>query len=604
MYRFVSPTDLTPRGWLRRQLEIEADGLFGNLDKVWPDVANSKWIGGDKEGWERVPYWLDGFIPLAWLLGDKDMMARAEYYVNSIIDRQQEDGWICPCPPEARASYDIWAFFLIGKVLSVYCEFTGSEKAEKSLYRAMKCLDGLRLQNALTIKNWGKFRWFECFIPLQYLYDKYHEEWMRDLARFLRQEGADYKSFKDTWKRPLNRWTFHTHIVNLTMMFKYEAVAAQLLGEDITGEAEELFDLLHEYHGTAVGTLTGDECLGGLKNNRGTELCSVVELMYTLEILYSITGESKWADRLEKLAFNALPATISDDMWTHQYDQLVNQIACTTFYNRSIFGTNSKESHLFGLEPNYGCCTANHGQGWPKLVTSIFRVEDDGITAAMMLPCELDTKIGNNAVKVKIETEYPFENTARYTVESDAEISFSVRIPAWATGVLVDGKRIKPCYKYTTVVSGKTEFTVTFLTKAKTVKRPFDLCAIEYGALVYSLPLKTEYKMLEYERNDVERKFPYCDYELSSTDEWRFGIRDIADAPVAAEGDDIPFSSQSPRLKLSARLCRVAWDFEEGYDNASAYAPESHIAMSETMEKELVPYGCAKLRMTEMPKIK
>ena len=55
-------------GWLRRQLEIQANSLSGNLDKMWPDIQDSAWIGGDREGWERVPYWLDGFIPLAYLL--------------------------------------------------------------------------------------------------------------------------------------------------------------------------------------------------------------------------------------------------------------------------------------------------------------------------------------------------------------------------------------------------------------------------------------------------------------------------------------------------------------------------------------------------------
>ena len=72
-YSFLTSREVIPAGWLRRQLEIEARGLAGNLDKVWPDVRDSKWIGGTAEGWERVPYWLDGFIPLAFLLGDEDM---------------------------------------------------------------------------------------------------------------------------------------------------------------------------------------------------------------------------------------------------------------------------------------------------------------------------------------------------------------------------------------------------------------------------------------------------------------------------------------------------------------------------------------------------
>ena len=82
MYNFFSPYQITPCGWLKDQLTIQANGLAGNLDKMWPDVRDSAWIGGNREGWERVPYWLDGFIPLAFLLRDEDMIARAEKYVS------------------------------------------------------------------------------------------------------------------------------------------------------------------------------------------------------------------------------------------------------------------------------------------------------------------------------------------------------------------------------------------------------------------------------------------------------------------------------------------------------------------------------------------
>lgn len=58
---------------------------------------------------------------------------------------------------------------------------------------------------------------------------------------------------------------------------------------------------------------------------------SVVEPMYSCERLYVITGDAVWAERLERLAFNALPAAISDDMWTHRYDQMVNQIVVWHF---------------------------------------------------------------------------------------------------------------------------------------------------------------------------------------------------------------------------------------------------------------------------------
>ncbi|MBM3294568.1 MAG: hypothetical protein FJY82_08585, partial [Candidatus Aminicenantes bacterium] len=70
-----------PRGWLLRQLRIQAQGLSGRLDEFWPDVGQSKWFGGQAEGWERAPYWLDGFIPLAFLLDDPALKAKAAKYV-------------------------------------------------------------------------------------------------------------------------------------------------------------------------------------------------------------------------------------------------------------------------------------------------------------------------------------------------------------------------------------------------------------------------------------------------------------------------------------------------------------------------------------------
>src|SRR5256885_13872252 len=76
---------IKPAGWLKRQLEIQANGLSGHLDEFWPDVAESSWIGGKAEGWERGPYWLGGFIPLRILLDNPDFQARATKGVDFIL---------------------------------------------------------------------------------------------------------------------------------------------------------------------------------------------------------------------------------------------------------------------------------------------------------------------------------------------------------------------------------------------------------------------------------------------------------------------------------------------------------------------------------------
>ncbi|MBQ8599269.1 MAG: hypothetical protein IJ411_04050 [Oscillospiraceae bacterium] len=139
-WNFYTSKELKPQGWLRRQLEIQADSLSGNLHKVWRDVRDSAWIGGDAEGWERVPYWLDGFIPLAYLLEREDLIADAKKYIDSILAAQQEDGWICPCTEEERSSYDTWAVQLISKVLTVYYECSGDERILDVLYHTLKII--------------------------------------------------------------------------------------------------------------------------------------------------------------------------------------------------------------------------------------------------------------------------------------------------------------------------------------------------------------------------------------------------------------------------------------------------------------------------------
>ena len=607
MYRLFDPNEIRPEGWLKKQLEIQASGLMGKLDKVWPDVRDSAWIGGPRDGWERVPYWLDGFIPLAYLLRDRDMIERADRYIEGILARQRPDGWICPCRDEDIPRYDLWALILIGKVLALYCEFTGSEKAENALYRAFRNLKDLMNAGTVHLKDWGKFRWFEGLIPLEFLYRKYREDWMLMLARMLKEQGAAYETFTDRWIVPLNIWTMETHIVNLTMMLKTEAVEKALFGcSDVSASSEDA--ILRKYNGTAVGVYTGDECLAGVSNVQGTELCSVNELMYSLEWLYRVTGEEKWADRLETVAFNALPATFSDDMWTHQYLQMANQIECSVFPNKAVFRTNGGESNLFGLEPNYGCCTANGGQGWPKFAMNAFLKESEKvIRIPVLMPASLDTVMNGKMISLRVITDYPFRHSAKIIAEAEegSDVNIMVRIPSWADAVFVNGKTEKEKkYLSLRIGPGKTEYDISYQTAPRFIRRPHGLKTAAWGSLVFALPRKAEWLKKEYTRDGVERKYPYCDYELKSEDPWAFAFVDNNLSVSFCEGDEIPFSSVNPRVRLNTCMVPVNWGYADGYTTVSDPFPKRCKPVGEKEMKELFPYGSAKLRVTEMPGIK
>ena len=605
-YALYSPAEIKPQGWLLRQLEIQADGLSGALDLVWRDVRDSAWIGGEAEGWERVPYWLDGFIPLAYLLDDDDKKARAKRYIDAILERQCEDGWICPCSEEERAEYDIWAVFLISKVLLVWYDCARDQRALTAVYRALKNIHTLLLEDKVTIKSWGKFRTFECMIATERLYDIYKEEWLVELTRILRERGADYTQFFDDWKRPINHWRLETHIVNIMMALKSEAVRCRLLGEEYTDEAERLWQVLEQYNATSVGTFTGDECLSGISPIQGTELCSVVELMYSAEVLFSRTGDAKWADRLERAAFNALPATITEDMWAHQYDQMSNQIEAVPFPGKSLFRTNGPGSHIFGLEPHFGCCTANFNQGWPKLTLSTFMHTDDTIVNVIPIPAALDCEMSGVGVHITIDTLYPFRDSVRYTVRADAPISFklALRVPAWSLSAKIDGETARISDGFITLErewSGEQSFTLCFERKVELDTLGGELYFVKYGPLTFSLPIEGKWYKVEYERKGVERKEPYCDWHVYRRGEFAYGFDSCEFSVRECEGDGRAFSHSAPLLEIDARLCRIDWEMADGYRNVPAKYPTDRRAISEAQTLTLVPYGCTALRMTEMP---
>ena len=604
-FNLFSPDEIKPSGWTKKQLEIQANGLSGALDKVWRDVRDSAWIGGEAEGWERVPYWLDGFIVLAYLLDDEDKKQRAKRYVDAIIERQNPDGWICPCKEEERATYDLWGAILITKVLMVYYDCAKDARAVEAAYKTLKNLYELLRDGKVALARWGKFRWFECFMAIERLYEERKEEWMLELCKILKEQGADYETFLDDWKVPINHWRLETHIVNIMMALKAEAVSCRLLGKEYDDYAQKLWDVLEKYNATSFGAFTGDECLSGISPIQGTELCSIVELMYSAELLFSQTGDVKWADRLERAAFNGLPATLTEDMWAHQYDQQSNQIECVPFPGKSLFRSNGPGSHIFGLEPHFGCCTANFNQGWPKLCQSIFMREGEDIVSVMPLPAILSTKVGGVDVKIETKTLYPFRNTVEYCVRTSAPVEFKlkIRIPSWAKEVKLDGKVIDKT-DYICVArswNGETSVKLELSREVELKTLGGELYFVNYGPLVFSLPINGRWEMHEYVRNEVERKAPYCDWYVYRDGEFAFGFASDSFKVIECEGGDAPFSRTAPMLKIEADLAPINWEMADGYRNIPAKYPTDRRAVGASAKMTLVPYGCTNLRMTELP---
>jgi len=161
--------------------------------------------------------------------------------------------------------------------------------------------------------------------------------------------GRIFCALAVTEPTPKGRWNFAGHVVNNAMAIKAHGLWARVTGS--TQDRQAVYDMIEKldrYHGVVTGVFTGDECLAGKRPTQGTELCAVVEYAFSLEVLLSTLGDPAFGDRLEKIIFNALPATFSPEMWAHQYDQQVNQVECSI--KERSWNSNGPEANIFGLE--------------------------------------------------------------------------------------------------------------------------------------------------------------------------------------------------------------------------------------------------------------
>ena len=609
-----------PAGWLQAQLKIQADGLGGHLDETWADVGpNSGWLGGTGESWERGPYFLDGLVPLAYLLDDPYLKAKAQKYIDWTLDHQAANGMLGP-----RSNDDWWPRMVMLKVLAQYQDATSDPRVIPAMQRYFEYQLAELPQRGLH--DWGKFRWQDETLSVIWLYNRTGDAKLLDLARLLHAQGydwlADFANFQYKDRITAGRiklaeggglkdLALATHGVNNGQAIKTGPVWSLVSGsEDDRRAVVKMIAELDKYHGLPNGMFSCDEHLAGPNPSQGSELCTVVEYMFSLEQSLAILGDPALGDRLERLAFNALPGTLTDDMWAHQYNQEPNQVECSL--HREPWTTDGPESNLFGLEPNFGCCTANFHQGWPKFVASLFMLsQDDGLVAAAYSPCEVRTVVRGTSVHLVEETSYPFRGIVRMRVNPSAPLAFPLllRIPAWAAGasIKINGQaqpapapgtfaRIERTWKPGDRVD------IEFPLEPRVSQWFHDSVAVERGALVFSYGIGEDWLKLR------DRGMT-ADWQVYPTTQWNYALALDPASPshdimtVEADVSAHPFSAKSLPVKLHVKGRKLPdWRAENGVANPVPQSPVTSDQPEETIA--LIPYAAAKLRITAFPHLK
>jgi uncharacterized protein len=611
---------IKPSGWLRTQLQIQAKGLSGHLDETWPDVGpESGWLGGKGESWERGPYYLDGLVPLAWQLDDERLKAKAQKYIDWTLQSQTARGMFGPATND-----DWWPRMVMLKALTQYQEYSQDARVIPFLGRYFA--HQLAELPTRPLRDWGKFRWQDNAITVLWLYNRTGDAKLLELAQLLHKQGYDWvgefnafpykervtSKFIDLDEdHGLRDISLATHGVNNGQAIKTGPVWSTVSGQESDRRAvSQMIGELDKYHGLPNGMFSCDEHLAGLNPSQGSELCTVVEYMYSLEQSLAILGDPALGDRLEQLAFNALPGTISDDMWTHQYNQEPNQVECSLHHKP--WTTDGPESNLFGLEPNFGCCTANFHQGWPKFSANLFMATpDDGLAATAYAPCELNLSIRGTQVRVAQETSYPFRGVIHIKVNPASPVSFplQLRIPAWAAGatIRVNGQvqGAPAAGSFTTIsrtwkVGDRVELSLPL--EPRVVHGFNNSVSVHRGPLVFSLPIGESWVKLR------DRGMT-ADWQIYPTEAWNYALavsaKSAANDIRSTDGDPglLPFAAKGSPVKLRVKARKLpGWRAEDGVANP---VPESPVHSAEPVETiTLIPYAAAKLRITSFPQLK
>lgn len=643
VYRELPLGAIKPAGWLRNQLTIMRKGTTGHLDEWHQKINNNGWQGGNGDGWEATPYWLDGALPLAWLLDDTALKVKMMRYINWVLDHQRPSGYFGPVTKTERETgkpitaadcnngEDWWPKMVMLKVLQQYYSATQDKRVIPFLTKYFQYqLQTLQSCPLKKWTDWSQARGMDNVLIVQWLYQQTKQPQLLKLAALLQQQSLPWSQYFGGRDWVINAAAYQNddhwmarHGVNVGMALKDPAVHYQR-----TGDKKYLTVLQHGFHdlmtlhGLPFGVFSADEDLHGNEPSQGTELCAVVESMFSLEQIIGITGDIQYMDALERMTFNALPAQTTDDYNNKQYFQIANQVHIKKGVFTFSLPFDREMNNVLGMKSGYTCCLENMHQGWTKFTSHLwYATNDQGLAALHFSPNEVTAKVGvrQTPVTIKENTSYPFENTINFEITTGATVSFPLhlRIPSWcaAATISVNGEKLRTEKGGQVIVISRAwkngdKVKLELPMEVRISQWGSNSRAVERGPLVYALKLQeTWQKEHDKEQGDY--------FTVHTPDAWNYGLVDEQlkqPSPqwniqeVQKVKDDFIWNLAHAPIEIKVKAKKIpGWTIA----NDVAFIPVTardglylgQVA-GNTETITLVPYGCTKVRIVAFPVVK
>jgi uncharacterized protein len=634
---------IKPQGWLKDQLQIMADGSTGHLDEIHAKLKNDNgWLGGKGDGWEETPYWLDGAVPLAYLLDDKALKAKVLRYIDWTLDHQRPSGYFGPItkdereknlqitPENCASGEDWWPKMIMLKVLQQYYEATNDQRVIPFMSKYFE-------YQLASIKNcpvgkwteWATSRGADNVMMAQWLYSKTGNKSLLELAALIESQSYDWSTWLGNrdwviWaaaNQTDEHW-MRRHAVNIGMALKSPVINYERTGDEKYLKAIKTgWNDLMTLHGLPMGIFSGDEDLHGNDPTQGVELCAIVEAMFSLEKIIAITGDTQYMDALERIAFNALPTQTTDDFNAKQYFQIANQVQVSRGVFDFSLPFDREMNNVFGLRSGYTCCTSNMHQGWTKFATHLWYATDDGGVAALAYsPSTLSLKVGKDQTDVVIKevTNYPFDEQIVFELSMKRPSAFPLRlrIPAWCkeASINLNGKNIQTAKggtiaKIDRTWSDKDKIAMVFPMELATSNWAKNSRAVERGPLVFALKLGERW-----EKGTQEKEGDY--FSIYPTEDWNYGLLEsvvkdpkanlkISVKPMPAK---FVWNQRVAPIEITAPARKIPdWKVVNGVahqpvtDRNGVYKGRVE---PEVISVQLIPYGFTKVRIVAFPVVK
>jgi hypothetical protein len=621
---------IQPRGWLRVFLERQRDGLTGHLGEIssWLQKGESAWLsktGQGKYGWEELPYWLRGYLELAWIFDDPKMQAEAQSWIAGVLESQRPDGDFGPDQRFEDGSRDFWANMIMLYCLQTYHDHTGDHRVIDLMTKYFHYQNSVPDEKFLT-HYWQHMRGGDNLYSVLWLYNGTGDPQLLDLAKKIHRRTADW-----TKKGDLPDW----HNVNIAESFREPAEIALLTHDRSQTEATYAdFQTIRARFGQVPGGMFGGDEVsrkGFVDPRQATETCGFVEQMLSDEILFQITGDPFWGDHCENVAFNSYPAALMPDFKALRYLTAPNMVLSDS--QNHAPGIANGGPFLLMNPFSSRCCQHNHSQGWPYFSRSLWMVTaDNGLCATLYSACNVAARVGKGEnVIISEETHYPFEESVSFSLSTPKPATFplSWRIPAWCRSarLSLNGNPvgIRPLagqfarLDRTWNDGDKILLELPMVISVRTWTNNQDSVSVDYGPLTFSLKIGERYERVDSAKTAINDSSwqkgadssNWPSYEIHPATAWNYGL--ILDKKNPAAGlkierrswpaNDFPFTLDDVPLSMTAQARKIPqWTLD--HYNLCAPVQLSPAFTTQAVETaELVPMGAARLRISAFPTV-